>query len=62
MAKKQLKFKDLKVAPNCALYDALENKDMKLAEKLYKELNTDWKKMYGDWQPPKRESLKFYQD
>lgn len=36
---KTLRYKDMNCSPNTALYKALEEKDMKLAEKLYKEYN-----------------------
>lgn len=60
MSKKTLRYKDLNVATNSTMGEALESKDDKLVKKLYKESQQEWKKTYGDWQPPARETLKFY--
>ena len=48
MSKKVLKYKDVKVAPSSNLGQALLAGDKKLAEKLYKEVESVFKKTYGD--------------
>ena len=46
---KTYKFKDYTVPASTELGRALEAKDMKLAEKLYKQLESDFKKRYKDF-------------
>lgn len=47
MAERTVKYKDMQVAKGTALYEAIvEKKDSKLAEKLYKQLNSDFNKQY----------------
>lgn len=48
-----LKYKDVLVAKGSALYDALNSKDKKLAEKVYKATTENYKKLHSsedrDW-------------
>lgn len=44
--KECVKYKDVTVSTNSALYEALKNKDMKLAEKLYQEANKEYCKYF----------------
>jgi hypothetical protein len=47
MSKKTLRYKDTLVAANSNLGQALLNNNTVLAEKLYKEAEADFKKLYG---------------
>jgi hypothetical protein len=44
MSKHTVKYKDVTVASGTKLYDAIESKDTKLSEKLYKEMMQDFRK------------------
>lgn len=45
------KFKDMFVQPGTKLFDALESKDLKLAEKLYKEMDAEFRKWFPNGLP-----------
>jgi hypothetical protein len=47
------RYKDLVVAPGTELYQALEDKDMEKAKRLYDEAMKQWKADYGDFDPAK---------
>lgn len=58
MAKKVLKYKDVTVGYGSNLYNALEAGDMKLAEKLYRESEAEFVKIYGKhWKGPDVKTL-----
>jgi hypothetical protein len=39
-------YRDLKVTPGCQLYKALEDKDMKLAARIYDECEAEFRKYF----------------
>jgi hypothetical protein len=53
MTKRNLRYKDTVVAPGSELYQALEKRDKKLAEKLYQKCEQEARDLLK-WQPVKR--------